>query len=200
VKRENNPSRFSGDTVSYQSLHHDHLIRLPGRGHPLRVTYLTKENVMQFVKPSSKKQASMPGPNSPAYKKLLAAQKSGNSTQARKSRRPSTAFSSLKSRQRIVERVKRAIWAKVLEINDAIINLALCGNYSAAKALFDFAGVYALPTPDDEAAPAAQSQPTLLAPAAESPAAPNPIDAFFRSIGVEPPIDEPAPGLAPQTL
>ncbi|HKD85371.1 MAG TPA: hypothetical protein VKB58_11540 [Terriglobales bacterium] len=159
---------------------------------------------MRFVKPSTKKQASMPGPNSPAYKKLLAAQKAGNSSPmpapARKSPRPSTAFSSLKSRQRIVERVKRAIWAKVLEINDAIINLALCGNYSAAKALFDFAGVYTLPTAEDEAAAAADPKSALLTPATENPDTNNPIEAFFRSIGVEPPIDEPAPNLASQTL
>ena len=155
---------------------------------------------MQFVKPSSKKQASMPGPDSPAYKKLLAAQKAGNPAPAKKSRRPSTACSSLKSRQRIVERVKHAIWAKVLEINDAIINLALCGNYNAAKALFDFAGVYTLPMPEDEAAAAPQSQSALLSAAAENPETHNPMEAFFRSIGVEPPIDEPAQGLAAQTL
>lgn len=156
---------------------------------------------MPFVK-SSKKQAPMPGPNSAAYKKLLAAQKPGNSSSAhlaakaakadKKSNRLSTAFSSLKSRQRIVERVKRAIWAKVLDINDAIINLALCGNYSAAKALFDFAGVYSLPMPDGEAAAFLQPDSASVASPAMDTAPQDPVQAFFRSIGVEPPIDEPA--------
>src|SRR5277367_663793 len=106
---------------------------------------------MPFIKNSAmpaRKQAPMPGPNSAAYKKLLAANQSAKASSGHASARTSpskpndkphkfsSAFSSLKSRQRIVERVKRAIWAKVLEINDAIINLALLGNYNAAKALF----------------------------------------------------------------
>jgi hypothetical protein len=103
----------------------------------------------------------------------------------------------MKSRQRIVERVKRAIWAKVLDINEAIINLALCGNYNAAKALFDFAGVYTLPMPDDAAATADTNSAALALGAAEDSDSDNPMKAFFRSIGVEPPIDEPAPA---QTL
>ena len=161
-------------------------------------TYVIKENVMRFVKGSSKKQAPMPGPNSAAYKKLLAAHSAKPSathvsaTPDTKSRRLSAAYSSLKSRQRIVERVKRAIWAKVLDINDAIINLALCGNYNAAKALFDFAGVYTLPSPRDRAAVSLEPESTPVAIAAEAPAPHNPVEAFFRSIGVEPP-DEPAP-------
>lgn len=150
---------------------------------------------MTFTKNfSGKKQPSMPGPNSPAYKKLLAAQRSAASKDSDKpgsksGGKPSKAFSSLRARQRIVDQVKRAIWAKVREINDAIINLALAGNYLAAKALFDFAGVYSLPTPDQE-----PPTPTLAAvdsaPAAapvEDPETNNPINAFFRSIGVEPP-------------
>jgi hypothetical protein len=147
--------------------------------------------------PPAKKQASMPGPNSPAYKKLLAAQ---HSAPARNSDQPaskpgsnsSRAFSSLRSRQRIVEQVKRAIWAKVVAINDAIITLALAGNYLAAKALFDFAGVYSLPSPEQEpptAARAATDPPATAA--AEDPELNNPINAFFRSIGVEPPCSTP---------
>jgi hypothetical protein len=171
---------------------------------------------MPFIKHSAasgKKQASMPGPNSAAYKKLLAAGKgaaaktaSGHaaakpstSQPGAKSPRPSTAFSSLKSRQRIVERVKRAIWAKVLDINNAIINLALAGNYNAAKALFDFAGVYTLPAADDLSPSAASA--SASAPAAAADAAPaNPIESFFRSIGVAPPCDEPEPDMALQSL
>lgn len=150
---------------------------------------------MPFVK-SSKKQASMPGPNSAAYRKLLATQQTTVAPapapkSEKKSSRVST-FTSLKSRQRIVERVKRAIWAKVLEINDAIINLALCGNYSAAKALFDFAGVYSLPMPDGDAAAFLQPDSAPATSLAANTAPHDPVQAFFRSIGVEPPIDEPA--------
>ena len=166
---------------------------------------------MPFIKHSAKKQASMPGPNSPAYKKLLAANQGAKAASGRsavktsasqsgeKHHKFSSAFSSIKSRQRIVERVKRAIWAKVLDINDAIINLALVGNYNAAKALFDFAGVYSLPTSDDE--PAAAASASALAPVAAADAAsPNPIESFFRSIGVAPPCDEPDPDMALSNL
>ena len=161
---------------------------------------------MSFTKHFSspgKKQAPMPGPNSPAYKKLLAAAKGATakslpahavksaSPQAAKKASPS--FSSLKTRQRIVERVKRTIWASVTEINEAIIKLALAGNYNAAKALFDFAGVYSLPAPDAEAAVTAVAP----APAADTDDVPrNPVDAFFHSIGVKPPSAEPQPDRA----
>jgi hypothetical protein len=166
---------------------------------------------MSFIKNSAapgKKQAPMPGPNSPAYKKLLAAQKgavkaasghapSKTSSQSAANRsRFSTAFTSLKSRQRIVERVKRAIWASVLNINDAIIKLALAGNYNAAKTLFDFAGVYSLPTSDDN--PSAAASAPAEADADDGP--PSPIDSFFRSIGVAPPCDAPEPDLAASSL
>jgi len=165
---------------------------------------------MPFIKRSSspgKKQTPMPGPNSPAYKKLLAAAKGAATTAAsghapanpasskpgKKPHKLSASFSSLKSRQRIVERVRRAIWAAVADINDAIINLALCGNYNAARALFDFAGVYSLPAPDQAIAMPAPA----LASTADADAAPlNPVDAFFKSIGVEPPCDEPEPDMA----
>jgi hypothetical protein len=150
---------------------------------------------MTFTKHSSgKKQASMPGPNSPAYKKLLAARnpsKDSGKLESKSAGKPSKSFSSLRSRQRIVEQVKRAIWAKVVAINDAIIALALAGNYLAAKALFDFAGVYSLPAPDAE--PPAPALAAVDAPAAASVDDPefNPINAFFRSIGVEPPSSTP---------
>jgi hypothetical protein len=157
---------------------------------------------MPYSKTSSaypRKQAPTPGPKSAAYKKLLAsgqgaATKSSSGHAASKSGKkppqPSAAYSSLKSRQRVVERIKRAIWAAVQDINDAIINLALAGNYNAARALFDFAGVYSLPATEN-AAP--------LAPAASGAAPPDSdatLDAFFKSIGVEPPIDEPQPNVA----
>jgi len=153
---------------------------------------------MTFIKKSSgKKQASMPGPNSPAYKKLLAAKRGASKESDKPGPKsggtPSKAFSSLRARQRIVEQVKRAIWAKVREINDAIITLALAGNYLAAKALFDFAGVYSLPALDTEPpTPAlAAADPAPAAAPGADPEFSNPINAFFRSIGVEPPSSSP---------
>jgi hypothetical protein len=150
---------------------------------------------MTFTKHSSgKKQASMPSPNSPAYKKLLAARPNSKDSgkPESKSPKPSKSFSSLRARQRIVELVKRAIWAKVREINDSIINLALAGKYLAAKALCDFAGVYSLPTPDSEPpAPALAAVDAPTAAPVDDPDFNNPINAFFRSIGVEPPSSTP---------
>ncbi|HZP25297.1 MAG TPA: hypothetical protein VFB04_17790 [Terriglobales bacterium] len=135
-----------------------------------------------------KKQAPMPGPNSAAYKKIVAAKKAANSASkaangTKKTSRPAAAFSSLKSRQMLVERIKRAIWASCLEINDAIISLAKAGNCGAAKALFDFAGVYSLPAPEGENAKLAPIPITAAQPGADA-AAVDPMDAFFRSIGM----------------
>ena len=144
---------------------------------------------MPIIKKSSamgKKQAPMPGPNSAAYKKIVAAKKSGagkRSGKAGKKQKSSAAFSSLKSRQMLVERVKREIWASVLRINDAIIKLAEAGNFNAAKALFEFAGVYSLPDPEPEAANAAPVPVPMSQPAGEK-GEPDPVDAFFRSIGL----------------
>jgi hypothetical protein len=147
-----------------------------------------------------RKQAPMPGPKSAAYKKIVAARnrdvvaKAPASKSARKHGK-TRSFSTLKSRQVLVERIKREIWASVQQINRAIINLALCGNYSAAKALFDFAGVYNLPSPEE----AAPCLPLLAAPSeSDATVAPSqsPVDAFFSSIGVEPVRDEPEPYLA----
>lgn len=146
-----------------------------------------------------KKQTPMPGPASAAYKKIVAAKKTAASKKAvsKKRHKSSAAFSTTKSRQQVVERVRRDIWASVQQINEAIINLALCGNAAAAKALFDFAGVYSLPEPDGEAsvAPAPAAAPVASA-AAASPTPLNPVDAFFKSIGIDAPCDEHEPDMA----
>lgn len=108
------------------------------------------------------------------------------------------AFSSLKSKQMTVERLKRTIWASLQKINDAIIDNATRGNLAAAKELFDFAGVYSLPMPDDENG-SSLAAPTAV-PATESgsaePAMVHPIDLFFKNIGVEPSCKEPEPEAA----
>ncbi len=155
---------------------------------------------IKSVKPSGKKQAPMPGPNSAAYKKIVAAKKnaaSGKTVTSRSVRKaPKTAlFSTLKSRQLVIDRVKREIWASVHAINQAIISLALAGNYNAAKALFDFAGVYTLPSPEEAATPAPVPASSAGSPVSAS-APPHPVDAFFKSIGIDPVGDEPEPGLA----
>jgi hypothetical protein len=166
---------------------------------------------MAFLKsfpPAGKKPVTVPGPNSAAYKKIVAAKKSAASAKrtAQSSRhtgekrsRSGAAFSSLKSRQMLVERIKREIWASVLKINDAIISLALAGNFNAAKALFDFAGVYSLPT-DDNGNAAAGPAPAPAAEPATHQTGCDPVDAFFRSIGVPPSPVGPEPGLAGQGL
>jgi hypothetical protein len=155
---------------------------------------------IKSAKPFGKKQAPMPGPNSAAYKKIIAARKSAASgkpaaARSRQKATKSALFSTLKSRQLVIERVKREIWASVHAINHAIISLALAGNYNAAKALFDFAGVYNLPSPEEAATPAAVPAPSVGSPATQN-VPPNPVDAFFKSIGIEPVGDEPEPDMA----
>ena len=84
-----------------------------------------------------KKQTPMPRPNSAAYKKLVAEQKKTKATLVKQAQnkhggkkhpRSGSAFLSLKSRQKLVERIKRAIWASFREINESIIKLAKAGN------------------------------------------------------------------------
>jgi len=121
-------------------------------------------------RPAGKRQAPMPGPRGSAYRKVVAARKAAaarqrsrarastrrSSGKSRKRPKSAAAFCSLKSRQLVVERLKRAIWARAMQINNAIVSLAVAGNLNAARALFDFAGVYSLPM-DDEAAATPQS-------------------------------------------
>ena len=158
---------------------------------------------MAFLKKNSqgKKQVAMPGPNSAAYKKLLAknSAQSGANQGNKNKKKPAPAFSTLKSKQLLLERVKREIWAAVLTINRAIIQLASAGNLHAAKALFDFAGVYAVPAPDDDNYVKAGAAPVLVgkpAETSETPSQPDPVESFFRSIGVEPPNALPEPSMA----
>lgn len=151
--------------------------------------------MLKSFPPGGRKQAPVPGPNSAAFKKIVAAKKS-RATEGSKSRKSGSKkvarddeFSSVESRRMLVERLKQKIWASMLNINDAIINLALAGNFNAAKALFDFAGVYSLPQPGDENAKAAP----IVGPLSAGEEL-DPVEAFFRSIGVEPPDAQPEPG------
>jgi hypothetical protein len=146
----------------------------------------------------SKKQASVSGSRCAASRKSMAAKKakSGAKSPTAKSHtrggRSSAKFSSLKSRQMTVESLKRLIWASLHRITDALIVAASTGNLATAKELFHFAGVYSLPTPEENAAaaPAPAATEEAAAPSAE-PGMVHPIDLFFKKIGVEPSTREP---------
>lgn len=156
---------------------------------------------MALVKSSrgfGKKQAQASGSRSAASRKSMAAKKAKRGVKASaksqaKSSRSSAKFSSLKSRQMTVESARRAVWASLHRITEALITAASTGNLATAKELFNFAGVYALPVPEDENAATAQAP----APAAEmdapgaQPGIVHPIDLFFKKIGVEPSTGQP---------
>jgi hypothetical protein len=115
----------------------------------------------------------------------------------RKRTRSSAPFSSIRSKQLTVEKMKRSIWESLLKINDAIISAASNGNLASAKELFHFAGVYTLPNPDEENAATAALPPPIAAPETLTEPAPvHPIDVFFKRIGVEPSCLEPEPEVA----
>ena len=110
----------------------------------------------------------------------------------KKSRRHTAAFSALKSRQQAIGRAKQQIWRHLEEINGAIIKLAESGSYLAARALFDFAGVYNLPPLEDETAPATSPVDETAAPQPV-----NRVEAFLQSLGLDPLSDEePEPDVA----
>jgi hypothetical protein len=159
--------------------------------------------------PSGKKPA--PAPRSAApNSKCLAVKKSGaakknrkaraSTNAAKKARRHTAAFSTLKSRQQAVERAKLQIWRHLQEINGAIIKLAESGSYLAAKTLFDFAGLYTLPLEEETAPNALPAAPAAAGPAfATLPGPPpvNRVEAFLKTMGLDPLSDEePEPDVA----
>ena len=89
------------------------------------------------------------------------------------------------------------------EINGAVIRLAESGSYLAARTLFEFAGVYALPPIEENAATtslppgpsAAEAAPSQVS---ERPAPPvNKIEAFLQTLGLDTlSDDEPEPDVA----
>ncbi len=148
---------------------------------------------MPFVK-SSKRFGKKPAP--PSAKKTVAkkpvTKPITDSKSNRKRSKSSAPFTTIKSKQLTVEKMKRSIWESLLKINEAIINAASNGNLASAKELFQFAGVYSLPNPDEEnaaavALPVAGAAPETL----PEPALVHPIDLFFKKIGVEPSCLEP---------
>jgi hypothetical protein len=155
---------------------------------------------MPLVKSSKrfgKKQAPPSAKKSAAKKTSKAGRAGGPSKSNKKHAKSSATFSSLKTKQMTVERMKRTIWASLLKINEAIINAASNGNLASAKELFHFAGVYSLPNPDEEnanvaALPACAGGNVMVA----EPAPVHPIDLFFKKIGVEPSCEEPEPEVA----
>jgi len=155
---------------------------------------------------SGKKPA--PAPRSAVGKsKRLAVKKSGaakknvkppaSTKAAKKARRHTAAFSTLKSRQQAVERAKLQIWRHLEEINGAVIKLAESGSYLAARTLFEFAGVYTLPPLEEEAAPNPLPAALAAAEAAPSPPPVNRVEAFLKTLGLDPlSDDEPEPDMA----
>jgi hypothetical protein len=161
---------------------------------------------------SGKRQASGHGPSNGAHKKSLTAvngaksartalgsAKGGASKSGKKGAAQSVPYSSLRSRQILLEKLRRQIWGSVAEINDAIVNAAKLGNLQAAKALFDFAGVYSLPEPSEEAAAAPLPVREVSEPEEARAQGPvigedvDPVDAFFCSIGMAPSAEEDQP-------
>jgi hypothetical protein len=136
--------------------------------------------------------------------KRLAVKKNGkvaaSTKAAKKARRHTAAFTTLKSRQQAVERAKLQIWRHLEEINGAIIRLAESGSYLAAKTLFDFAGLYTLPVEEETAASAL---PVVLSAAqaapSQSPEPPpvNRVEAFLKTLRLDSSSDEePGPDVA----
>jgi hypothetical protein len=149
--------------------------------------------LVKSYKRSGKKQAAPAVNKTGARKAAKKVAPAGESSKLKKKRgRSAQAFSSLKAKQLTVERMKRAIWASLLKINEAIINAASNGNLASAKELFHFAGVYSLPNPDEENA-AVAAMPVFggETPTVAEPAQVHPIDLFFKKIGVEPSCAEP---------
>src|ERR1017187_4571061 len=171
-------------------------VNLPGRR--------TNMPLKNSASPSSKKPA--PGPRSAVsnskrlgVKKIGAAKKNrkapASSNAAKKARRHTAAFSTLKSRQQAVERAKLQIWRHLQEINSAIIKLAESGSYLAAKTLFDFAGLYTLPLEEETASNALPAAPD--AGGTPSPPPVNRVEAFLKTMGLDPlSDDEPEPDVA----
>jgi hypothetical protein len=151
----------------------------------------------------ARKQATTLSHRGSVERKVAAGKKTSSSANSPKSgarkSRPSAKFSSLKSRQTALENAKRSVWASLHSITEALIRAANMGNLATAKELFNFAGVYSLPAPEDECAVATVA---TLAPASDitvpktEPAMVHPIDLFFKRIGVEPSTAEAEPEAA----
>lgn len=153
---------------------------------------------------TGKRQTAMPSPKSAAYKRLASASKKrsakkSSSAKTKAKQRNRAAYATVEERQRALERVKCLIWQQLDDISDGIIRLAVSGNYMAARALFDLAGVYSMPPQEDEPQVQALSEPAPPAEAANGSRTPPEVDRFFRSIGIGPlrdPPEEEAPAAA----
>ena len=169
---------------------------------------------MAFIKNSAgsgKRQAAGSGLRSAASKKNVATTKStvgrvapgsGKRNGLRNSTNKASsgpAYSSLRSRQILLEKLRRQIWAAAADVNQALIAEAKKGNLPIAKALFDFAGVYSLPEPSEEAAAAPLPVREVPEPEEAQAQGPvigedvDPVDAFFCSIGMAPSAEEDQP-------
>jgi len=158
---------------------------------------------MALVRSSSrfgKKPASTAAAHKSTAKKSQAASKGkpgkqagSKNSKAKKSNKSSAKFASLKAKQMTIDKMKRTAWASMQKITESIIGAASSGNLAAAKEMYNLAGVYDVPLPDDENA-AAAVMPVPAPPAevaAAKPASVHPIDAFFDKIGVPPSTADP---------
>ena len=152
----------------------------------------THSAVSKGKPPAAKKSAPKKNAKRPVSKNAL-----------KRAKRHTGAFTTLKARQQAVERAKLQVWHHLQEINGAVIRLAESGSYLAARALFEFAGVYSLPPQEEDAAtnclpaapPATEATPTQPP---EKPAPPvNKIEAFLQTLGLDALSDEePEPDVA----
>lgn len=93
-------------------------------------------------------------------------------------------FDTIEARQKEVERARRAVFARMEKIMIGNLNLAEAGNNSAAKFLFEFAGVYELPPLAQAGSEAAESKPPSPQPAE----AEDPVAAMFTRLGMTQPV------------
>ena len=160
---------------------------------------------------ASKKTVATTKKSKTARMALATGERGGLSKPGKKSSNASPAYSSLRSRQMLLEKVKRQIWCSVADINQALITAAKAGDLPAAKALFDLAGVYSLPETGSEAKAVIlrmepgselatlQEQESESEPATVQGQEPgigedvDPVDAFFCSIGMAPSAEEDPP-------
>jgi len=96
-------------------------------------------------------------------------------------------FKSLEERQKVVERAKRAVFAALMDMTYGSIDHAKNGNYTAAKFLFDFAGIDDLP-PWVEAATEVEQEASGAEGREAVTEQKDPVLSFYKRLGLEPPV------------
>ena len=101
-------------------------------------------------------------------------------------------YASLEARQRTAELARRAVFVCLMEMTAGNIMLAKQGNYSAAKFLLEFAGIYDLPPLSE----ASLEQPAAVAPNAGKPGKTSEelVLSFYKRLGMKVPVLAPEEG------